>query len=47
MSGRRTILRGGLALSPAGQAALQDIPIEDGLILAIDAPGLAFRKAPR
>lgn len=39
MTGRRTIIRGGLALDAGGKAAAKDILIEDGLILAIDNPG--------
>jgi 5-methylthioadenosine/S-adenosylhomocysteine deaminase len=39
MNGRRTIVRGGLVLSPTGQAAPKDLLIEDGRILAIDNPG--------
>jgi 5-methylthioadenosine/S-adenosylhomocysteine deaminase len=41
MSGRRTLLRGGLVLDAAGQATPQDVLIENGLILAIDPPGFA------
>jgi cytosine/adenosine deaminase-related metal-dependent hydrolase len=39
MNGRRTIIRGGLVLGPAGDAAPKDLLIEDGRILAIDNPG--------
>jgi 5-methylthioadenosine/S-adenosylhomocysteine deaminase len=39
MNGRRTIIRGGLVLSPGEQAAPRDLLIEDGRILAIDKPG--------
>jgi 5-methylthioadenosine/S-adenosylhomocysteine deaminase len=39
MSGRRTILRGGLVLDTSGEVAPRDVLIEDGLILAIDHPG--------
>jgi 5-methylthioadenosine/S-adenosylhomocysteine deaminase len=39
MTARRTIIRGGLVLDAAGEAAARDILIEDGLILAIEAPG--------
>jgi 5-methylthioadenosine/S-adenosylhomocysteine deaminase len=39
MTGRRTIIRGGLVLDAGGKAAAKDILIEDGLILAIDNPG--------
>ncbi|WP_159010195.1 amidohydrolase [Bradyrhizobium sp. S69] len=39
MIARRTIIRGGLVLDAAGGAAAKDILIQDGLILAIDAPG--------
>jgi 5-methylthioadenosine/S-adenosylhomocysteine deaminase len=41
MTKRRTIIRGGLVLDAAGQAAPRDILIEDGLILAIDHPGFS------
>jgi 5-methylthioadenosine/S-adenosylhomocysteine deaminase len=41
MTGRRTIIRGGLVLDAAGEAAARDILIEDGLILAIEAPGFS------
>jgi len=41
MSGRRTIIRGGLVLDTSGETAAKDILIEDGLILAIDAPGFS------
>jgi 5-methylthioadenosine/S-adenosylhomocysteine deaminase len=41
MTARRTIIRGGLVLDAAGQAAAKDILIEDGLILAIEAPGFS------
>jgi len=39
MTGRRTVIRGGLLLDAEGRAALQDMLIEDGRILAIDLPG--------
>ena len=39
MTGRRTVIRDGLVLGAEGRAALQDILIEDGRILAIDKPG--------
>jgi 5-methylthioadenosine/S-adenosylhomocysteine deaminase len=39
MSGRHTIIRGGLVLDASGGAAAKDILIQDGLILAIEAPG--------
>jgi 5-methylthioadenosine/S-adenosylhomocysteine deaminase len=39
MTGRRTVIRGGLVLGPAGDAALMDILIDDGRILAIGSPG--------
>src|SRR3984885_12005438 len=39
MNGRRTIVRGGLVVSPTGQAAPKDLLIEDGRIVAIDNPG--------
>jgi 5-methylthioadenosine/S-adenosylhomocysteine deaminase len=41
MSGRRTIIRGGLVLDATGEAAAKDMLIEDGLILAIDNPGFS------
>jgi 5-methylthioadenosine/S-adenosylhomocysteine deaminase len=44
MTARRTILRGGLVLDPSGQAALRDVLIEDGVILAIDAPGFSVTE---
>jgi 5-methylthioadenosine/S-adenosylhomocysteine deaminase len=40
MSDRRTIIRGGLVLE-RGRAALQDMLIEDGRIVAIENPGFA------
>src|SRR5258708_19860223 len=39
MTGRRTVIRGGLVLDPQGHAALQDLLIEGGSILAIETPG--------
>jgi 5-methylthioadenosine/S-adenosylhomocysteine deaminase len=39
MSGPRTVVRGGLVLDTGGRAALQDMLIDDGRILAIDNPG--------
>src|SRR5258707_5543458 len=39
MTGRRTVIRGGLVLDPQGHAALQDLLIEGGSILAIENPG--------
>jgi dihydroorotase-like cyclic amidohydrolase len=39
MSGRRTVIRGGLVLDPQGRTALQDLLVEDGRIVAIDHPG--------
>src|SRR3977135_3317648 len=39
MTGRRTVIRGGLVLDAEGRAALQDMLIEDGRILRIDNPG--------
>ena len=39
MTGRQTVIRGGLVLDATGRAALQDVLIEDGRILAIDNPG--------
>jgi 5-methylthioadenosine/S-adenosylhomocysteine deaminase len=39
MTGHQTIIRGGLVLDAAGHAALQDVLVEDGRILAIDNPG--------
>jgi 5-methylthioadenosine/S-adenosylhomocysteine deaminase len=41
MTWRRTIIRGGLVLDAAGESAAKDILIEDGLILAIEAPGFS------
>ena len=39
MTGRRTVIRGGLVLGAAGDAVLKDVLIEDGRILAIENPG--------
>src|SRR5258708_27589300 len=39
MTGRRTVIRGGLVLDPQGSAALRDMLIENGSILAIENPG--------
>jgi 5-methylthioadenosine/S-adenosylhomocysteine deaminase len=39
MTGRRTVIRGGLVLDPQGNAAPKDVLIEDGSILAIENPG--------
>src|SRR3982074_2302276 len=39
MTERRTVIRGGLVLDSAGDAAPKDLLIEDGRILAIDNPG--------
>ena len=39
MTGRRTVIRGGLVLDAEGRASLRDVLIEDGRILAIDHPG--------
>jgi 5-methylthioadenosine/S-adenosylhomocysteine deaminase len=39
MTGRRTVIRGGLVLDADGRAALRDVLIDDGRILAIDNPG--------
>jgi cytosine/adenosine deaminase-related metal-dependent hydrolase len=39
MTGRRTVIRGGLVLGAEGHAWLRDVLIEDGRILAIDNPG--------
>jgi 5-methylthioadenosine/S-adenosylhomocysteine deaminase len=39
MTGRQTVIRGGLVLDAKGRAALQDILVGDGRILAIDRPG--------
>src|SRR5882724_10070342 len=39
MTGRRTVIRGGLVLDASGHAALQDVLIEGGSILAIGNPG--------
>ena len=41
MSGRPTIIRGGLVLDANGETAAKDILIEDGLILAIDTAGFS------
>ena len=41
MSGRAAVIRGGLVLMAAGAAALQDILIEDGRIVAIGDPDFA------
>ncbi|HEY0911559.1 MAG TPA: amidohydrolase family protein, partial [Bradyrhizobium sp.] len=41
MTGRRTIIRGGLVLEATGETSAKDILIEDGLILAIDTPGFS------
>src|SRR6266852_3489468 len=41
MTGRRTVIRGGLVLGSGGDAARKDLLIEDGRILAIDNPGFA------
>jgi cytosine/adenosine deaminase-related metal-dependent hydrolase len=35
------VVRGGLVLAPAGKCSLQDLLIEDGKIVAIDAPGFS------
>ena len=39
MTSRRTVIRGGLILDAEGHAALQDVLVEDGVILAIETPG--------
>jgi guanine deaminase len=39
MTGRRTVIRGGLVLDASGGVTLQDILVGDGRILAIDNPG--------
>src|SRR6202048_2958131 len=39
MTGRRTVIRGGLVLDAEGRASLRDVLIEDGRILALDHPG--------
>jgi len=39
MTGRRTIIRGGLVLGDHGRAAPQDLLIDDGRIVAIENPG--------
>ena len=39
MTGRRTVIRGGLVLGSEGRATLQDLLIEDGRITAIEQPG--------
>jgi guanine deaminase len=41
MTARRTIIRGGLVLDVAGEAAAKDILIDNGQILAIEAPGFS------
>jgi guanine deaminase len=41
MSGRRTVIRGGLVLEADGGALPRDILIEDGRIVAIGAPGFS------
>ncbi len=40
MTARRTVIRGGMVLDAEGRAALRDLLIEDGRIVAIDNPGL-------
>jgi 5-methylthioadenosine/S-adenosylhomocysteine deaminase len=44
MTGRRTIIRGGLVLDPAGETSAKDILVEDGLILAIEAAGFSVSE---
>src|SRR3981081_3008025 len=39
MTGRGTVIRGGLVLGAEGHAWLRDVLIEDGRVLAIDNPG--------
>jgi 5-methylthioadenosine/S-adenosylhomocysteine deaminase len=39
MTGRRTVIRGGLLLGTQGRAASQDLLVEDGRIVAIESPG--------
>jgi 5-methylthioadenosine/S-adenosylhomocysteine deaminase len=39
MTGRPTVIRGGLVLDAGGHASLQDLLIDDGTIVAIDNPG--------
>src|SRR5260370_11257889 len=39
MTGRRTVIRGGLVLDPQGHAALRDVLIDDGSILGIENSG--------
>lgn len=39
MTGRRTVIRGGLVLGDHGRVAPQDLLIDDGRIVAIDNPG--------
>jgi 5-methylthioadenosine/S-adenosylhomocysteine deaminase len=39
MTGRRTVIRGGLVLQPDGEAAPRDILIEDGVIVALEERG--------
>src|SRR5258708_20216492 len=44
MSGRGMGMRGGLVLDSKGHAALQDLLIEDGRILAIENPGFEISE---
>ena len=39
MMGRQTVIRGGLVLASQGRAALQDVLIDSGRIVAIENPG--------
>jgi guanine deaminase len=41
MTGRQTVIRGGLVLDAGGRAALRDVLIEDGRIVAIESPGFS------
>ena len=46
MIGRRIVIRSGLVLDPEGRAALQDVLIEDGQIVAIENPGFEVSGDP-
>src|SRR5258708_4266685 len=45
MTGRRTVIRGGLVLDPQGHAAVQDLLIEAGRVLALENPGFDVSAA--
>ncbi len=47
MTGRRTVIRGGLVLDAEGRASQRDVLIEDGRILAIDHPGFGVSDDAR